>query len=218
MLSSIAGLVIAITGVVAGILALLSDELKKNKNLKYILVGVLIALSVYAMLGSLFSLSNTPNSKSELELEKQRLDIPIAIDSTKDWQKTWISVNKGDTISIQVVSGKWTTGRSTLSVDEKEYLPLTLKNLEIFKNFQYEQNGQGYDRTCNKDNVNNCPVPDAFWGALVARINYGIPFLVGNRNVVVAPSDGVIYLGINDDPNTLSENFGILAVVIDVIK
>jgi hypothetical protein len=145
-------------------------------------------------------------------------NIPIAIDKKKDWQKTGVSVNKGDSISIQVIGGKWTTSRVLMSVDEKESLPPNIKVLQIFSYPQFEQDGQGLYESCNKYNVKNCPVPDAPWGALVARINYGVPFLVGNKNVVVSPTDGGFFLGINDDQNELMDNVGVLAVTIEVIK
>ena len=151
-------------------------------------------------------------------IENQRTSVPIAIDSTKDWLNTELMVEKGDTISIQVVGGRWATSRFLLSPAEKEGLPDAIKEQQIFRYPQYEQNGQGLPESCQYYTVQNCPVPGSPWGALVVRINYDSPFFAGSKNVFVSPMNGYIFLGINDDPNYLEENFGVLAVVIDVLK
>jgi hypothetical protein len=212
MLSNIAGLFIAIAGVVAGILALLSDELKENKRLKYILVGVLVVLSVYAMIGSLFAFSNVPDSNSQ----GVSLRVPIAISANQGWQSSRISVSKGDTISVIVLFGKWTTQRFEMPEDIKQTLPDYYKDLEIFGNNQYEQGGEGVDKSCVDYHVQNCPVPNAPWGALVARIEESTPVAIGKSNDFVAPQNGEIFFNINDDTNELYDNFGVLAIKIGV--
>jgi hypothetical protein len=212
MLSGVVSFIIAITGVIAGILALLSDELKKNKRLKYILVAVLLAFSVYSMLGSLLAFSNGSTSKTG----DRQFEIPIAVDSNKYWQTSGINVKKGDTVSIKVVGGKWTTGRFELSPGDKKNLPDSYKNLQTLINIQYEQAGQGLYVTCVDSQVKNCPIPEAPWGALVARIDDGVPVLIGKTNSFVAADSGTIFFAINDDLNFLDENFGVLATEISV--
>ncbi len=217
MLSSIAGFVIAITGVIAGILALLSDELKKNKRLKYILVGVLLAFSVYAMFGSLLDLQGTNSASSSAS-------IPIAIDSTKDWQPTNISVKKGDTIVVSVVGGKWTVLRVQLSESDIAKLPEVYSSvIDGWLNINSENAGDGGDYTCIEYGVPNCPVPTSQVGLLVGKFNLtGEPFPIGNKKTIVAPSSGVLFLRINDGEKEgiagLDDNSGVLAVQIEVYK
>lgn len=216
MVSSIAGFVIAITGVIAGILALLSDELKKNKRLKYILVAVLLAFSVYAMLGSLLSMSDTGSTSSNL-------NVPIAIDSTKDWQTTGISVKKGDTIVVSVVGGNWTVLRMSVPVGDIAKLPEVYLGTQVWSNVNPENVGDGGDYTCLEYGVPNCPVPTSKVGTLVGKINLsGEPFPIGSRKTFVASSNGVLFLRVNDGEKEglagLNDNNGVLAVEITVDK
>lgn len=216
MLSSIAGFVIAVTGVIAGILALLSDELKKNKRLKYIIVAVLLAFSVYAMLGSLLSLSDTSSTSSSPS-------VPIAIDSTKDWQSTGIVVHKGDTIVVTVVGGKWTVLRMPVSAGDVAKLPEIYSGTQVWANVNSENAGNGGDYTCLEYGVPNCPVPTSKVGTLVGKINLnGEPFPIGSKKSFVASSEGILYLRVNDGEKeglaNLDDNNGVLAVDITVYK
>jgi hypothetical protein len=95
-------------------------------------------------------------------------------------------------------------------------LPETYMHVEIFRNIQYEQAGQGLHITCVDARVRNCPLPESPWGALVVKIDEGAPFLVGKATSFVSSYNGIMYLTINDDPDTLDENFGVLALEIDV--
>jgi hypothetical protein len=56
------------------------------------------------------------------------------------------------------------------------------------------------------------PVPGAPGGALVARVDNGKPFLIGNQGSVRMPANGTLYLGINDD--ILNDNTGDFYVTI----
>ena len=56
------------------------------------------------------------------------------------------------------------------------------------------------------------PVGDAPGGALVARIDNGKPFLIGNQNSVRMAASGQLFLGINDD--VLTDNTGDFFVTI----
>ena len=57
------------------------------------------------------------------------------------------------------------------------------------------------------------PVGDAPGGALVARIENGKPFLIGNKSSVRMPASGQLFLGINDD--VLTDNTGDFFVTIN---
>lgn len=56
------------------------------------------------------------------------------------------------------------------------------------------------------------PVGSAPGGALVARIDNGQPFLIGNQGTVRMPANGQLFLGINDD--VLTDNTGDFYVTI----
>jgi hypothetical protein len=56
------------------------------------------------------------------------------------------------------------------------------------------------------------PVGEAPGGALIARIDNGRPFLIGNQGSVRMPSGGQLFLGINDD--VLTDNTGDFFVTI----
>ena len=71
--------------------------------------------------------------------------------------------------------------------------------------------------TCFQVNVETCPLPTNLIGELIAKIGLtGNPFAVGNSETFVADADGKLYLQINDDPAGLSDNRGILAVMVFV--
>jgi hypothetical protein len=56
------------------------------------------------------------------------------------------------------------------------------------------------------------PLPQNFAGALIARVGNSAPFPIGNATVVTMPSDGQLYLGVNDDE--VSDNRGEFIVTI----
>ena len=56
------------------------------------------------------------------------------------------------------------------------------------------------------------PVGNAPGGALIARIDNGKPFLIGNQGSVRMPATGQLFLGINDD--VVTDNTGDFFVTI----
>ena len=64
----------------------------------------------------------------------------------------------------------------------------------------------------NRRKSGNPPVPSAPGGALIARIDNGRPFLIGNQERVRMPTGGQLYLGINDD--LVTDNTGDFSVTI----
>lgn len=211
MLTGIVGFIIAITGVIAGILALLSDELKQNKRLKYILVAVLLAFSIYAMLGSLLDLQSNSAQTSESI-------IPVAVDSTKDWQNTGIMLQKGNTFIVTVVGGKWTVAREQIASGE---LPEKYLGYQVWALAIWENPGDGGATICLDYGVPNCPVPTSKVGLLVGKIGFtGEPFPIGSKKTIIAPASGLLLLRVNDGEKEgfagLGDNSGVLAVEIDV--
>ena len=64
----------------------------------------------------------------------------------------------------------------------------------------------------NRKQPGRPPVANAPGGALIARIDNGKPFLIGNQGLVKMPTNGQLFLGINDD--VLTDNTGDFFVTI----
>jgi hypothetical protein len=62
--------------------------------------------------------------------------------------------------------------------------------------------------------VPGAPLPAAFAGALIGRIDNGLPFAIGDLQSITAPASGLLYLGTNDD--NVSDNSGQFQVVISL--
>ena len=60
--------------------------------------------------------------------------------------------------------------------------------------------------------VGGAPLPRALAGALIGRIDNGLPFGIGNLTTITVPASGLLYLGTNDD--NVSDNSGQFQVVI----
>ena len=60
--------------------------------------------------------------------------------------------------------------------------------------------------------VSGAPLPNALAGALIGRIDNGLPFGIGDQTSITVPASGLLYLGTNDD--NVSDNSGQFQVVI----
>jgi hypothetical protein len=60
--------------------------------------------------------------------------------------------------------------------------------------------------------VSGAPLPSALAGALIGRIDSGLPFGIGDQPIITVPATGLLYLGTNDD--NVSDNSGQFQVVI----
>ena len=60
--------------------------------------------------------------------------------------------------------------------------------------------------------VSGAPLPTALAGALIGRIDSGLPFGIGDQTSITVPATGLLYLGTNDD--NVSDNSGQFQVVI----
>lgn len=60
--------------------------------------------------------------------------------------------------------------------------------------------------------VGGSPLPNALAGALIGRIDNGLPFGIGDQTSIVAQSSGLLYLGTNDD--YVNDNSGQFQVII----
>jgi hypothetical protein len=96
----------------------------------------------------------------------------IIVPGNQRWTPTNLRVRIGDVLRFQV------TGAVEFSADP-------------------------YDRAVaqgspNRQTVVGSPLPYQPRGALIARIDNGEPFLIGNQSAVRMPADGMLFLGIND--------------------
>jgi hypothetical protein len=136
---------------------------------------------------------------------------PMAVDATKDWQSTGISIKGDDKVTIRVVGGKWTSWRKLLSENVRNQLPDKIRSefpAETWLDMSDENDGSGESRPCSR-----CPVKGYIPSALVAKVGnteYGI----GNSCGFKAISDGELSLRINDDE--LNDNSGVLLVEITI--
>jgi len=60
--------------------------------------------------------------------------------------------------------------------------------------------------------IGGAPLPAALAGALIGRIDNGLPFGIGDQTTITVPASGLLYLGTNDD--NVSDNSGQFQVVI----
>jgi hypothetical protein len=60
--------------------------------------------------------------------------------------------------------------------------------------------------------VGGSPLPNALAGALIGRIDNGLPFGIGDQTTITAPASGLLYLGTNDD--IVTDNSGQFQVII----
>ena len=112
----------------------------------------------------------------------------VTVDSSVRWTDTGITVRAGDTLTFDV------TGQVRLSDNPGDVA---------------DQGG-----TPSSRRAANAPVRNAPAGGLIARIGNGQPVYVGERRAVRAPSNGRLYLGVNDDH--LADNQGQYQVSIDI--
>ncbi len=130
----------------------------------------------------------------------------VTVAATQLWQDTGLSVRRGNTIVIQVLSGSWTTGKGAL--DTHPYV-----------------GAGGYDPepadwADPADGPQRRSVPGVVTGALVGRVEGGAAFRVGPSLQFQADATGPLYLGINDlldgIVGDVSDNDGALVVQITV--
>lgn len=116
---------------------------KKNKSQKVNIVIVILPAIITALagiIGAYFSYSagvdairipliatQTAEAKNAAIIPTQTKiylspNPPIAVDSTKIWQPTGFFVSASDTVTIQVISGQWTTARARFPDELREQL------------------------------------------------------------------------------------------------
>ena len=110
----------------------------------------------------------------------------IVVSATRQWTPTNISVHQGDRIRIQTTGEiRWTANAADRAISAG---------------------------SLNFKKTPAAPMPNAFAGALIGRIDGGQPFGIGDQTTIVVPASGLLYLGINDD--NVNDNSGQFQVVI----
>lgn len=97
----------------------------------------------------------------------------IAVPANQTWTATGLTVRQGEVLTFN------TTGEARLSGDASDTAGSA------------GANSQRKSATA--------PIPSVFAGALIARVGNGEPFPIGNQTRVTMPSNGQLFLGINDD-------------------
>ena len=110
----------------------------------------------------------------------------IVVPATRQWTATNIRVNQGDRIRFE------TTGEIHWTANPNDRA--------------------GSAGALDLKKTPGAPMPNAFAGALVGRIDSGQPFGIGDQKSIIAPASGLLYLGVNDD--NISDNSGQFQVVI----
>jgi hypothetical protein len=105
----------------------------------------------------------------------------ITVPANQQWTPTTIRVNQGDRLQFQ-------------SSGEIQLRPANANDKA------------GVAGSYTQRHAPNSPLPNAFAGALLGRIDSGQPFGIGDQKTIVAPASGLLYLGINDDD--LADNSG----------
>ena len=115
----------------------------------------------------------------------RRQTTSFSIPANQQWTETDVIVRDGETLELRV------TG-------DIEYAP----NARVSAAGAPRRTAGGPD----------VPLPSAPAGALIGRVDNGAPFVIGRNTSVRMPSNGTLFLGINDD--TVSDNNGAFRVVI----
>jgi hypothetical protein len=113
--------------------------------------------------------------------------------AAKVWQDTGVQVNAGDILEISYVSGLWTgkLGTNAYSGPEGGH-----PSQDYFCNpMSHEETG---------------------FNALIGKIRYGKPFLVGRHFLGTANISGTLYLRMNDCDEWLEDNEGSVVVTIQI--
>ena len=98
----------------------------------------------------------------------------IIVPGNRQWTATGITVRKGDRLNLTI------NGEIQLSSDANDIA--TANGAKSARN-----------------PAAGAPLPNTLAGALIGRIGNGAPFGIGNTSFIVAPQDGQLFLGINDD-------------------
>jgi len=114
----------------------------------------------------------------------------IKVEAKSNWISSKLSVNKGDTIVVQI-KGTWSIGKDKEQTDYKGY-----------------PNNSSYFKYYIEDKYNPSITKSANYGALIAKIGTkGTPFAVNNKPFT-ADTSGIIYYTANELDTSKIDNVG----------
>lgn len=133
---------------------------------------------------------------------KEQLRISIYLDATSDWHNTGLCVNKGDTLRFEC-RGSW----AVASEKESQRWPDTGP----------EGHGKHPGERIHRLGDSKKELLGVPFGTLLGRVGE-IVFPIGDRKDVVMPSNGFLYLVINDYPFCRHDNRGRLTIMIQKLE
>ena len=181
------------------------DRLKTNTS--SLRTWLLIAIAFLLLIGTAIAvwlyLSSFQVPVQPLLIATQSIPtfpIPTPIISTtfevfaaKGWQDTGVIVNSGDRLEMIYVKGLW-TGKSGSN------------------NYTGPEGGKpSRDNPCNP-----LPQSETGYNALIGKIWYGKPFMVGDHFIGTSLISGTLYLRMNDCDEWLEDNRGSVHVTIQI--
>jgi hypothetical protein len=124
----------------------------------------------------------------------ERAHQSIHLDARKEWSYD-LELAAGERVDFQVVGGRWSVGRWG-------------------ENVNLLTDGSGIlDAT---QSTQNLPVSTAPPGALIGKFEDQQPFFIGNQSTFIAPTNGLLSLGIND--LDLGDNQGSLEIELTLYR
>ena len=139
--------------------------------------------SLIPVLAALTLLAATAGCVIDYHLEDGPRALVVRVAADEAWPDTGFEVVSGDRIAIEYVSGQWSP----------------------WPGGSYDALGSGGDPRCDCNQLMG-----ASHAALIGRLGYSQPFLVGSHWESVVGEGGRLFLGIND--SRLSDNSGELEV------
>jgi len=172
--------------------------------LTWALVFLLVIVFTGVILGVKFLLPNLesvqppqqnpiPTSTSTSPTSTPYSKAAFEVLANQGWQSTGVQVKSGDLLSITFISGIWSgkTGNNLFTGPERGH--------------------PSQDYNCNP-----LPHKETGYNALIGKIWYGKPFVVGRRFLGSADISGTLYLRMNDCDEWLEDNEGSIVVNIQL--
>ena len=170
------------------------SENKPNRQLwiTVIIVVASIAVAIILCFGMVLS-----SLIRKVPVRQEVLQYDVEVYASKDWQDTGVEIRYGEIITIQYTSGEWspfsgyhTDGQGCIDPD------VCTQDLSILETFP--------------DNI-----VSGIHATLIARINQGPIFVVGNEITLEAENTGNLLLRMND--KSTSDNSGSIVVSVNVM-
>jgi hypothetical protein len=128
----------------------------------------------------------------------------------------------GATGAADTRDGQGTPTRTIIVAGNRQWTPTTIRvnqgdalRLDATGEIHFSSNANDRAGTAGSPELRylaGAPLPKALAGALIGRIDNGLPFGIGNQTSLIVPASGILYLGVNDD--NVGDNSGQFQVLI----